>query len=343
VKDFSHRYIKSLQSKPTHPNYVSIHWADYIELLCIANLDGEVSRDDVIERLEERGNDLNEGDPHDIDEFNSFDSDEGEIASRRGERDDKWKTLVNDWFKVLKVRTATYGRSYPFKVNEKEITIYPSLTQQQKVYVYLLLCSNLYLLDKRTQNILANSFELLSCQTLKAILPTNAEVHLFGSNPYNKNGKYSKTTFWDRMGILANDLYEELNPKISKDEYPPTNKGDGGLDIVAWIPTGDNLPSMPIFFAQCACTTEWVTKQNDSAFQAWINKLSLTNYTNNLIFIPFCYRGANGNWFKPGDIRLSFLIDRKRILFYLKELTTFKGLPSTKIVDEIIKSKEGIV
>lgn len=344
MRDFLKGYIKSLQSKPSYPRYVTIHWADYIELLCLANLDGEVSKDDVVDRLEERGNDLYEGYPDDVSEFQAFDSDEGDIATRRGERDDKWKTLVGDWFAVLKLRTALYGASYPFRITEKEIIIDEHLSKDQKVYIYLLLCSNLYLFDKKSQNILSSSFELLCYEAMRSFLPADAEIHLFGKNQYNKTGRYhTNMTFWDKINSLAADLHEQINPNISKDDYPTTNKGDGGLDVVAWIPTGDALPSTLIYLGQCACTPDWVGKQNDSSFQSWINKISFTNYINNVVFIPYCFRGINVKWFKPGDIRLSFLIDRKRILFYLKATDILSNLPSSEIVEKIIKTKEGVV
>lgn len=338
-------YLRRLQTKPSYSKYITIHWADYIELICLANLDGEVSEYDVIDRFEERERDLYEGDPDDIDEMKSFEEEDGEIATRRAEIDDKWKIRVEDWFKVLSVRASLYGEDYPFVVSEKEIKIKDSLSPRQKIYVYLLLCSNLYLVDKASQNVLANAFELISFDALKAILPPNAQIHLFGSNPYNRSGRYhSNLSFWERTNTLASDLFEHVNPKISESQYPKANKGDGGLDIVAWIPTGDKLPSMPIFFGQCACTTEWISKQNDSAFPSWANRINLTTHTTNIVFIPFCYRGADGSWFRVADIRLSFLIDRKRILFYLSDTyDKFEKLPFAGIVQTIIDTKENIV
>lgn len=337
-------YLRRLQTKPSHPKSTSIHWADYIELLCLANLDGEISEYDVIDRFEERERDLSEGDPDDIDELRSFE-DENEGATRRAEIDDKWKIRVEDWFKVLNVRMSLYGQSYPFIVDEKEIKLKSSLNNYQTIYIYLLLCSNLYLLDKTNQLVLANSFELMSFDALKSMLPEKAEVHLFGSNPLNNSGKYGGgLSFWKRFNALAKDLCEQINPLVKEADYPASHKGDGGLDIVAWIPTGDNLPSIPIFFGQCACTAEWIGKQNDSAFASWTNRINLTNHTNNIVFIPFCYRGADGKWFRVADIRLSFLIDRKRMLFYLGDkYERFGKLPASKIIETIINAKEGIV
>ena len=337
-------YIHRLQVKPNYPKYISLHWADYIELLCLANLDGELSEADIIDRFSERERDLREGDPTDIEKLKLFEEESG-TATRRAEINDQWNIQLEDWFKVIRIRASNYGVAYPFEVTENEIRRKSVLTSDHKIYIYLLLCSNLYLFDKRSQITLTSAFEIICYEALKAILPTHAEIHLFGSNPLNSKGRYNGTlSFWDKMSKLASDLCEQVNSRVKESDYPKKNKGDDGLDIVAWIPVGDSLPTMPIFFGQCACTTDWVTKQNDSAFHAWSNKINFTNYINNLIFIPFCYRGADGNWFKIGDIRLSFLLDRKRIMHNLG--TGFLGLKSlaaATIIDEIIAAREEVV
>ncbi len=339
------KYIRQLQAKPKYAKYISLHWADYIELLCLANLDGVVSIQDVIDRLSERERDLEEGDQTEIQELKSFEGEDADgQATRRAEIPDRWKTSVEDWFKVLEVRASTYGDAYPFIVGEKEIVMKDDLKNLRKIYVYLLLCSNLRLLDKASRNVLANCFELMSSDVLKSILP-NANVYLFGSNPYNKEGRYSSDlSLWDRTNKLADDLREQINPRIDKRKYPQTNRGDAGLDIVAWIPSGDSLPSMPVFFCQCACTTEWISKQGDSSYNSWANRINFTNRPNNIVFIPFCYRGVDGHWFDIADIRMSFLIDRKRILHLLgAAYDKFDEMPVAEIVQKIVDTKEDVV
>lgn len=345
MSDFLKTYIRNLQSKPKYSRYITVHWADYIELLCLANLDEELSQDDIIDRLGERERDLCEGDIKEIEELRILEEEQGQLATRRAEIDDTWKTRVEDWFRLLRVRSSLYGESYPFVITENEIKKKADFTNTHKIYIYLLICSNLYLLDSATRTIFANCFELVSHQALKNLLPDNSFVHLFGSNPLNDKGRYKNgLSLWNKIHRLAEDLREDVNNKIKQKDFPATNKGDDGLDLVAWLDTGDALPSMNVFFGQCACTTDWISKQHASHYSSWVGKINFTNHTNNIIFIPFCYRGTDGKWFKPSDIRLSFLIDRKRLIYYLGDrYEAFKKLPSAQIIERIIALKEDVV
>ncbi len=69
MSDLIELYLKNLQNKPSFPTYRSFLWADYIELLCFANYDGELSHVDIIDRLLERERDLYEGDDDDLKEM----------------------------------------------------------------------------------------------------------------------------------------------------------------------------------------------------------------------------------------------------------------------------------
>lgn len=340
------RYLSSLHRTPPYPHYKSFHWADYIELLCIANLDGELSCKDIVDRLTER-NDLEvvipNNDGGDIIEVDN------EMGSRNAENVDKLDNEVNDLFQLLKVRSTFYGKAYPFIIQGNEIRKKKGkFTKQQKLYIYLLLCANLYLFDfdRRLKGILANCFEVICFSALKKILPTHATTHLFGSNPLNKEGRYGiHLSFWEKINLLADDICAKLHPEMDKRNYPVTHRGDDGLDIVAWISTGEQNSNSLLFLAQCACSPEeWKKKQSESSYDAWSNKIIFTTYTNNVMFIPFCFRGADGNWFRVGDIWKSFLLDRKRIIFYLEnEYREFDILPAASIVEKILTVKEGIV
>lgn len=339
-------YISNLQAKPRYPKYENYHWADYLELLCLANPSEELSVADVIDRLSERERDLFEGDPSDVEELTSMEDESLDESTRRSEINDRWTQRVNDWFMLLRQRSSLYQGFYPFEISSSNELVrkYKESNQIQTLYIYLLLCSNLYLFNKRDQNTLAYGFEVLAAEALSRLLPGNAEIHLFGSNPLNNQGKYSSSrTLWDRINQLALDLNELINSRLEKSSYPDTNKGDDGLDIVGWVPTNDNLPSKLVYFGQCACTHEWIRKQGDSDFDAWKNRINLTTQTNNLIFIPFCYRTVGGAWFKIGEIRNSFLIDRFRLIKYLENSNSHLVNKATHaLVKQITTARESI-
>ncbi len=339
-------YLNRLQQKPSFVKVNSFQWADYIELLCLANIDGEVTANDVIDRLAERERDLFESNEEDLEDLNFFEEfEDEELISRRAEIPDRWKNDLSDWFKVLQVRQASYKESYPFIVSGDEIKKKDSVTGCQMLYIYLILCSNLYLFDKSTISKLTSSFEIVCYNAFREILPHSAISHVFGSNPLNKTGRYNNSlSLWQRINLLCADINEVLNPHISETNYPKKNKGDGGLDLVGWIPTGDSLPSTHIFLGQCACTENWVSKQHASSYSEWKARIIFTNQTSNTIFIPFCFRTASGLWHNAGDIKNTFLVDRKRLLFYYLQSKSdvFAGLSVSKFVEEIINASEGI-
>lgn len=337
-------YLSALGKKPD--GLTSSNWADYLELLCLANIDGELSEEDVIKRLKLRLKDLKEGSKNEILIENELESDLGSNASNRARISDQWETKLKDWFGILSMRQITYGDFYPFKIDRGEIILKAKrLSKKQKLYVYLLLCSNLYLFPKSDSNQLSNSFEILSFETFKNILPSDAKVYLFGKNPLNKRGPFKGSlSFWTKVNNLASILNESLSPRMNELDYPPTNTGDGGLDIVAWIPTPDNLSSKIIFMAQCACG-EWTKKIHESSDADWDSRIDFTTSTINNIFIPYCFRQSNGNWQRAADIKKAFLLDRKRILDYSckKKIIDHKNIPSFNIVDEIFKAKEPVI
>lgn len=344
MSELTDLFIENIQKKPSFEKYKSFLWADYIELLCLVNKDGELSHNDIIDRLQEREKDLSEGNDDDLEEMSDLEKEDNDKPTQRAEISIKWENDLSAWFNILYYRQALYGELYPFEISEKIIkrkNDEPS--NQHKLYLYFLLCSHLNLFDNTTRIILTSSFEMVSFNAFRNLLPEHSEVHLFGANPLNKEGKFKDGSLWQKINKLSSEVNEILDSRINENNYK-RNTGDGGLDLVGWIPTGDSLPSSIIHFAQCACTEEWVSKQDSSSHNTWQAKILFTNHINNTVFIPFCFRASDGTWFKIEDIRLSFLVDRKRLLYYYlqNEDISFNTLPAYQIVEEIIKSREGV-
>lgn len=328
--------ISKLENKPKYAKYKSHHWADYIELLCLINIDRVITQSDVLDRVRGREEDLGEGNVDDIEESNEAINTDYE----RAEYEDKWVIQVNDWYCLLEFRSSLYQEYYPFELINDTLSLKKKITINHKFYIYLLICSNLYLFSKEIQNLLAGCFEILGLTVFKNFLPNDADIKLFGKSQYNQ-GMYSKGTLWTKIQALANNLKETVHPYLKSDDYASTDTGDGGLDIVAWIPTGDELQSRLIYLGQCACTDDWVNKQDDSSYKTWSKTIVLTTYTNNIILVPFCYRKAEGNWFKIKDIRESYLIDRKRMIYHHRDdFAEFLTLPVIQIIDQLISAHE---
>lgn len=304
-------------------------WVDYIELLCLFSQDRIVTKADVLDRqrdesdfhmdstesiIEAETNEL-EDDEYEIDEIEA-----GLPGLRISESRDKEERELDDLFRHLSYRESAFREFYPFMIGHDGQTCYrhASLSEKHKFYIFLLLASNLNYFPRR-HHILTRTFEIVSWAALREFLPNSAEVHLFRPiGEMRRKHTHYKGNLWNRMKILADDLRERLI--VEERHVSSRDTGDGGVDLVGWVPAGDNLTGgLFCVFAQCACTDEWVTKQNSSKVDAWRLKLTFTSPPSNMIFIPFCFRNASGEWWRPQEISQSILVDRVRLVYYLRE------------------------
>lgn len=317
----------------TLPNYKkkdSHHWADFIELLCLLNKDGVISQTDFLDRTSPQ---------RDIEDSEDFGGSRKNIEINETKSQD-----AEDYFKVIDYRVSTFKSHYPFELSDDKrlISLKSNLTNSNKLYLSLLF-SSLLGPFKRFKPELTSSFELLSQHALKKILPANSKSVLFGSSyiEVEEDEVKSSSLFWDKLNQLAGHIRETV--KIKKEDLSKYNKGDGGLDIYAWIDLGDSNKHFPLFFCQCACTPEWTKKQNSSKYARWDNFISLSTYPVNIIFIPFSFRSATGDWHEHYQIEKSIVIDRERLIYcFVESEGKFKEFQSSKVIEAVLKFKEAI-
>ncbi len=316
---------------PNHRLSSIHHFADWIELLCIADVDGIMDDSRVRQEARQQKYDLGEGNLADENEDGSVE------AQDKPETIDRWNNRVANWFAHLRFRSRQFGDTYPFTISDGEdiVTLKAGLTSNQKLYLVLLMSSNLRYFGKHESDLTA-SFEVICLELFRAISPRSAEVGLFGANKLN-DGEFSGK-LWDKIQKLAARLHEQVLAKET--DFDKNDSGDHGLDLISHIPTGDNLPGTAIMLGQCACTTEWVSKQDSSSGEAWRNVITLMSRPLNVIFIPFCLRNSDGSWHRPGDQRGHVMMDRQRLLFMLKgSVDALLKLPAFTAVDELLKTK----
>lgn len=299
----------------------SYMWADYIELLCIVNIDGEISMATFIDRVRER-------DP--LDEAEEFEA---------PEHNDKWTLRGEDWFRHLLFRQATFEDFYPFQISDdgKVLTLIHNLSQKQMLYVYLLMSSNLGYCEnsKGSRNTLADDFEQLSYFALKRWLP-NWNVFVFGKGSFTDT-RY-RGNIWTKVNALAKDLNEAV--KAKQEDFAPTDTGDLGLDLVGWLPIDNIAPGMFIIFGQCACTDDWINKQYTATITHWRNTLTLHVDIHSVTFIPICFRSVSGNWHASHRVS-TILIDRVRFVKLIQEdHLQFLTLSSYNLVERLLREKE---
>ncbi|WP_130854977.1 hypothetical protein [Olivibacter jilunii] len=320
----SNIYFPNFQKKDNH------HWADYLELLCVFNIDKMLSQNDFIDRLSNRR------DREDTDDFKKH-----RAAIEINQNN---SILAEDVYSLIAYRVEVFKGYYPFYLSDDNKVIYfkEDISDRSKIYILMLFCSCLGAFSKYN-SIFTSSFEQLSLLVLKAVLPAGAEVHLFGSSNIESVGEESKKNelFWEKLTTLAEHLREQV--LIKREDLSEKNRGDGGLDIYGLSRLGDKNKHFPIYFCQCACTPEWVNKQHSSKFDSWNEFITLSTYPLNVVFIPYSFRRANGNWHEEYKIKKSVVFDRQRMLHHLHEEIELKKFDSFDIIAEILATKESVV
>ena len=321
-------YPQSLDKLPKKYIY-HFQWADYIELLCLVNMDGEFSQSDFLSRVQNRADDLCE-----IEEEN------GDNSLPALGNDDKWNSRATDYFAHLEFRLREFGEFYPFEFSSStSIKLKESLNDKHKFYLFFLYAANLrYCIEHKTD--LTGNFELISREALKQMLPENAKVHVFGKGPEVES--HYQGTIWNKIKSLAKDLRAVLN--VTEDDFNANTTGDRGLDIVGYVPCLDEANGMLSVFGQCACSPDhWTTKQHSSGWDAWSPVLQMCPPPTNTTFIPLCFRNISGDWDNKLSIHNSLLIDRLRFIRLLSQhFTVFSEYSSYSVINSLIQLKENL-
>jgi hypothetical protein len=301
-------------------------YADYVELICLFSNDF-VSQSDVIDRMQDSGEEFNL--PHPTD---------GNIGLIDTQQHDSAEKFVNIIFEYIEERKTIYQNAYPFETNSgKGIKLKDKfvLTEQQKLYLYLLIASSLKSFKKLNSEI-TSDFETLSKFVLKSYLPTQAKVINFANNGIYKGSAKEK------IKQLANDINLEYN-KVEIEQISEHNSKEEGLDIVAWIPFEDNNPNTIIILGQCACGKDWFEKQNETLRYENYLKHYRQPFTHS-VFMPYDLENAKGRFGFSKDITTNHVIfERRRILFLANDNIFDKIVHSKQIVEKCLEYQEDIV
>lgn len=305
--------------------------ADQTELLCIANLDGEITLADLASVLARQ---------HELEDVNQ--EDEGAPSAVVGLTvSDAYRQKASDVYRVLSARAGQFGEDYPFSLSDDGDILRrrgDDLDPGQALYVFLLLAANLHRVCDGHQKVLTNGFEVLSLAAIRQYLPDNAVAHLFSNNPLVDDGPYP-TKIFEKLEKLAEDLFETLVP--TDDQFSKFNTGDRGIDVVAWIPFEDDTCGFIVLYGQCACTPKWVEKQHSVSEDRWSRVINLTARQNSFCFIPYCYRDADGGWFNGGlEIAKTVLVDRLRLIGLLRGSSLEELLVPSTVVDDVWTFRE---
>lgn len=314
------------------------HWADYVELLTLTHIDGEFSPADLLERWDERDDlgelQIQEGPDEDDGDEGLFDAPPASLDWSSAARRDRRHRLAGDVFEHLLYRADRFGDSYPFEVQLGTIRLLrrrvDAAHHGHQTYLFLLLASCLRYIQTSERKHFTSNFEQVAAEMLSHWLPPHAEVHVFGTASASSPAPRYTGTLLNKAQQLAADLREELARK----KFSDRDSGDGGLDLVAWLPTGDDEKGVPTWFAQATCRVDWQLKQYEPL--KWNTYIPPTSPRGNLLFIPFCFRQAGGAWHDENWVTEAVIIDRARFLWLTELLSPdLDSLPQSALADAL--------
>jgi len=332
-------------------------WADFVETICIFSEDNAISLDEFMDYLTD---DLTVT----IDEINTalnfnenfLKAATPSIPKIKPESDTDEEDMLEDdivseereilqsrcliLFEFLKSRKKYFGIYYPFYFHYNQIN-YIKITEESifhKLYRVLLLASEMNFFTHSDIVRMGHLFELLCQRPFSMLLPVLTEKKFFGAGggviiPSDYRGNLR-----NKIKLLAKDLNIETSSLIDDpDELGPT--GDAGLDWVGWMIFEDECDHQPVYFAQCACGTNWIDKQHETSLASWRNYLNINQSIQCFHFMPRSFRRNSLKWFRSTKIvqELS-LIDRFRMMkiFSMEEERTIKDvlIPFSEILEE---------
>jgi len=324
--------IANINNVPNVSLYKSHYFCDYIELISLINNDDIVSTSDIYDRFYD-------------DEKIKAKSNESNVnlGNRISEEIDDWKIKIKEWFLILEERVKIFNNFYPFVIaNETTIILKSELTDKHKLYIFLLLNSNQKYLSSN-KNILTSDFEEFSLIALKNYLPANALSYRFGKSMLDDDRYTGKLI--NKINLLASDLKYTI--KYNKDEFDKNDSGDGGLDLVSWIPFSmdEHQNNIQIILSQCATGKEWYKKQYETN-KFTSNFIDFKTRVNNAIFIPYDGRTINRKFTEQKEILEDVLLfDRIRILNLLqsnpRDIMSLKSFQL--IIDKVIQYEEDLI
>jgi hypothetical protein len=304
--------LQNVTATPKAANYELYRWCDYVEMRCLVHADKRFSRDNLAEaRGESREISLDASDDNDPTEITAEDGDEDFIEGFDADGDEALSAAV---FRQLRWRAESFGDAWPFTLvgQYQEIALKTPLNDIHYLYLQLLLSSLLNYCPLTRRTAYTGPFEDLSFEIFKALMPAGAEVHQFGVG----HGSRYTGKLYERLCKLTEDVRGKL--LLDQRDFSKNNAGDGGLDLVAWHPLGDDRDQIPVSFAQCGCTASgWPDKMLEASPAKLGKKLITGHDWATYYFMPLdltLSRDGRMHWMEWRDVNSAIVIDRLRFI-----------------------------
>lgn len=300
--------LNNLESIPSNDEFL---WADFLEIRAMVHPDKAFSRGDLDSVMRAQP-----------EEFN------------REQSSAKWRFGTD----FIRQRINIFGDSYPFSLSEDGDTLtlenYDDLENIKKLYLSLLICANIKYIPQATRPIITRSFEMISLPIFTSLMPRGYYVYPNWAGG-GANARYTGLLI-EKYQAIARDIRCETTTFKPRD-FKSRDSGDGGIDIVAWHPFGDERDAIPAAFVQCGCSKdEWRHKQLEPSYAKLGSKMPVTHPWASYYFLPQDLRWMDGDWAYKADIGGAILVDRLRLINLARENELIDALPPTPYVDDAV-------
>lgn len=310
--------------KPPRENYGFL-WADYVELRCITSQDGMYGEGHIVDLNTESG-ELHQDD--ELDDHDIPDEESGRLFFDQAvER--KWA----DASRRLKSRQVTMHDYWPFKFHNGVLhRKFDTENKRHQIYVALLIASALRYCKRTRHDEITSSLEEIGYQLFTALMPSGWNVRIFGANKSFAPGYDGNLA--EKLQALAKDIYPRYC--APPENFDPKDRGDGGLDLIAWHPLGDSARGhLPVVFAQCGCSpTDWEHKQLEASPLNMDSKITPHHPAANFYIMPHDLKAPGDGWERMHKVNSVVMIDRYRIIKLVEQYDLYQQLPTWGFVTE---------
>jgi len=245
--------------------------------------------------------------------------------------EERWREIVN----FAGNRQLEFKQFYPFNTSSDQDTINFDFdgSLPHIAYVGLLIASCMRNIARNRQAEIARAFEETSFEIFSSLMPVGSEVRATWANG-GSAAVYNGTLF-QKMQEIAKDLRCIANFK--ERDFKERDRGDGGIDLIAWHPMADDREGMPIAFAQCGCSRDdWRFKQLEASYAKHGWKLPVMHPWATYYFLPIDLRFPDGDWAYKDDIGQAIIVDRLRLLRVVEQNDLYQSLPAMPYVNEAL-------
>mgnify|MGYP004061478339 CR=1 FL=1 len=318
--------LQGLSKTPSKTDFFI--WCDYIELYCLSHMDKAVSVDNLLETRQEMADTQQDALVIEREDY-ADGEDAGDEPLAKAE--DRQSRAMADRFRYLAFRQRVFGEDlYPFVVEGRYIYLKEDLSEWHFLYLQLLISSSLSYCPKKRWSQITESFEDISYNVFRSIMPDGWEVYKFGKQQVTRYQGH----IYDKLLKLAEDVRGRLD--VERDDFHVSDSGDSGLDLVAWHPMEDQRPAIPIAFAQCGCSTrDFEFKMLEASPSKLGAHLKVVHEWANYYFMPQAMCKQGNGWERYSDFGRSIVVDRVRVMKLLRRYNVdIDDVLETELVEE---------